>query len=181
MKSIPLQYSFIALMALAPLFACNDDDKKPETDPNTGVVFSTQGDQVGRPGLNIVFIGEQDKDLFNATKPSQMAGLFKTTIKNKLLSLNPNYTTNVLGLNVDQFSGALATDVLNVSLTGKTTYYDGTTALTGRTLDDDVIDGNFTLIFGGPTGSENPQLTSDHVDHNDKEFLPAFPYEANPW
>jgi len=75
----------------------------------------------------------------------------------------------------------LATDVLNVSTTGTTTYYDGTNVLTGRKLDDDVIDVSLILIFGGPSGTANPQLTSDHVDHNDKAFLTSFPYEASPW
>lgn len=179
MKSI--HYNLMALLIMATLSSCNNDNDNHQSDPNAGVVFSKQGDQVGRPGLNVVFIGEKDKDLFNTTKPAQMAGLFKTKIQNKLLQLNPDYSTNLLGLTADQFAGALATDVLNVSLTGKTTYYDGTLALTGRTLGDDVIDDSFTLIFGGPTGKDKPGLTSDHVDQNDKPFLTSFPYEASPW
>ncbi|PZP47598.1 MAG: hypothetical protein DI598_10830 [Pseudopedobacter saltans] len=55
------------------------------------------------------------------------------------------------------------------------------TYLTGRNLTDDVIDDNFTLIFGGPNGTAKPGLTSDHVDHNDKDFSNTFPYEASPW
>ena len=76
--------------------------------------------------------------------------------------------------------GVLSTDVLNASTTGKTTFYDGTNVLTGRALADDVIDVELTLIFGGPAGTANPGLTSDHVDHNDVPFLTEFPYLAQP-
>jgi hypothetical protein len=109
-----------------------------------------------------------------------MSGLFLAKFKNRLLALNPGYTTNLLGLNADQFSGALVTDVLNASTTGVTTFFDGTNVLTGRALADDVIDVELILIFGGPAGTANPGLTSDHVDVNDKTFLNSFPYLATP-
>jgi hypothetical protein len=62
-----------------------------------------------------------------------------------------------------------------------TSFYDGTNVLTGRKLDDDVIDVELTLIFGGANGMSNPGLTSDQVNANDKAFLTTFPYLANPW
>ncbi|MEZ5023743.1 MAG: DUF4331 family protein [Chitinophagales bacterium] len=43
---------------------------------------------------------------------------------------------------------------------------------------DDVIDVELLLIFGGPAGTSNPQLTSDNVSANDKVFLMTFPYLA---
>jgi hypothetical protein len=98
-----------------------------------------------------------------------------------LLALNPAYTTNALTLTADQFTGVLATDVLGVATTGKTTFFDGTNVLTGRALADDVIDTELLLIFGGPQGADNPQLTSDHVDANDKAFTVAFPYMGAAW
>ena len=52
--------------------------------------------------------------------------------------------------------------------------------LTGRALGDDVIDVELALIFGGPDGSANPTLTSDHVNANDVPFLTDFPYLAQP-
>jgi hypothetical protein len=70
---------------------------------------------------------------------------------------------------------------LNVSKTGKTTFFDGTNVLTGRALADDVIDVELLLIFGGTDGKANPGLTSDHVDKNDKDFGTAFPYLATAW
>ena len=78
------------------------------------------------------------------------------------------------------FTGLLATDVLNVSTTGKTTFFDGTNVLTGRALDDDVIDTELLLIFGGTKGTDNPGLTSDHVHANDVAFSTTFPYLAQP-
>lgn len=173
---------YSTLLALVVGFtACHKDHDSTPTDPNKGNTFTIQGDQVARPGLNIVFISSAEHDKFNQTEPSQMASIFGAEIKAKLLSLNPDYTTNKIGLTADQFAGALSTDVLNVSLNGPTTFYDGTHVLTGRNLTDDVIDDNFTLIFGGPNGTEKPGLTSDHVDHNDKDFSNTFPYEASPW
>lgn len=64
---------------------------------------------------------------------------------------------------------------------GTTTFFDGTNVLTGRALADDVISVELLLIFGGPDGSKNPQLTDDHVDANDKPFSSSFPWLASPW
>jgi hypothetical protein len=178
-----LLYPAIMLLALNfILSACKKQEAVTQSsDPNTGKVFAVAGDQVGRPGIATVFVNTPDKDNFNVTIPSVMNAAYQPKFQTKLLALNPGYTTNILGLSAAQFTGVLATDVLNVSTTGKTTYFDGTNVLTGRMLNDDVIDISLTLVFGGPNGKANPTLTSDHVDHNDKPFLPAFPYEAAPW
>jgi hypothetical protein len=144
-------------------------------------VYYEQADQVGRPAINTVFIPASGKDSFNTTIPSQMPALFTNDMKTSLLTLNPNYTTNLLGLTSDQFIGVVSTDVLNAATKGVTSFYNGTQVLTGRNLSDDVIDVELTLVFGGPTGGDNPGLTSDHVNGNDKPFLAAFPYEASPW
>src|SRR5438034_7053228 len=116
---------------------------------------------MARPAINTVFVSSADKDVFNTTTPSAMPGLFADKFKTKLLALNPGYTTNLLGLTADQFSGVLVSDVLNASTTAPTTFYDGTNVLTGRALGDDVIDVELTLIFGGPSGTANAGLTSD--------------------
>ena len=153
--------------------ACDKDDDKTTT------YYQTQ-DQMARPAINTVFVSAADKDVFNTTVPSMMNGLFASKFKSKLLALNAGYTTNLLGLNAEQFTGVLVTDVLNASTTAPTSFYDGTNVLTGRALADDVIDVELTLIFGGPTGASNPGLTSDHVNANDKAFSTTFPYLANP-
>lgn len=159
--------------------ACSKSSYTPPAP--TPVVYYDQADQVGRPAINTVFIPASAKDSFNTTIPTLMSGRFTSEMKNSLLTLNPGFTTNLLGLTADQFIGVLSTDVLNVSTKGVTSFYNGSQVLTGRTLSDDVIDVELILLFGGPNGAGNPGLTSDHVNGNDKPFLASFPYEASPW
>lgn len=169
----------MAMVSVIVLFsAC----KKDTTTANVfaGVTYQTE-DQMARPAINTVFNAAADKDAFNTTIPSAMGAAFQAKFQAKLLGLNAGYTTNALGQTAAVFSGLLATDVLNVSTTGTTTFFDGTNVLTGRALGDDVIDTELLLIFGGTTGASNPGLTSDHVSANDKTFLTTFPYLASPW
>ena len=170
---IKISLSLVTISIIA--FACKKNDDA------TATVYYEQQDQMARPAINTVFVDAAAKDSFNTTVPSQMAGSFTNKFKNRLLALNAGYTTNALGMDATAFSGALVTDVLNVSTTGVTTFFDGTNVLTGRKLDDDVINVELLLIFGGPTGASNPALTNDHVDANDKAFLASFPYLATPW
>lgn len=165
----------VALVSLVFISSCKEDDMDPED------VSYTLSDQMGRPAINTVFNGtDADKDAFNNTVPSQMAANFQSSFQSRLLALNPGYTTNALGLDAATFTGVLATDVLNLATSGTTTFFDGTNVLTGRALADDVISVELLLIFGGPTGADNPGLTDDHVDANDKAFLSSFPYLATP-
>lgn len=156
--------------------SCKKDDA-----PVTAPVYYQGGDQMARPAINTVFVDAAAKDSFNAAIPSQMSGLFLNKFKARLAALNPGYTTNALGQNAAALTGLLVTDVLNVSTTGTTTFFDGTNVLTGRTLADDVIDVELILLFGGPDGKANPGLTSDNVAANDKAFSTSFPYLASPW
>lgn len=176
-----MKFNFIYLAGLAviALGSCKKDNIA-SADPNQGVTFAVAGDQAARPGIATVFVGAEDKDKFNVTLPSVMSAAFQSKFQTRLMALNPNYSTNALGQSAAQFSGLLATDVLNVSTAGKTTFFDGTNILTGRTLADDVIDVELLLIFGGPAGTSNPGLTSDNVGANDKMFSSTFPYLATP-
>lgn len=170
--------SFIGLLAFAALLAsCGDDDTDMTIENNDRY---TQEDQMGRPAINTVFVDAADKDDFNVTTPSNMGSEYASKFEARLLALNAGYTTNALGMDAATFTGALATDVLTVSTTGTTTFFDGTNVLTGRALADDVISTELLLIFGGPDGSENPALSDDNVDANDKAFLSSFPYLAAP-
>lgn len=179
--------SMIALLTLSirVLSSC-DKDNDPLVAPDTAnidkVTFGKYGnngpvfiqkDQMARPAINTVFVPSDKKDEFNVTIPSEMGAVFSQTFINTLL--NFGYTTNILGLDAAGFAGVLATDVLNVNLNAASAFG----ALNGRTLADDVIDTELTLIFGGADGTANPGLTSDGVDANDKAFLPYFPYLAN--
>ncbi|AWG22539.1 hypothetical protein FFWV33_13880 [Flavobacterium faecale] len=173
----------LALVSAVGAVSC---DKNDNNDNATAAVdFSgtyTQQDQMGRPAINTVFVASgQPKDDFNGTIPSEMGAKYRSVFKTRLLALNSGYTTNALTLNADAFTGVLATDVLGVSTTGKTTFFDGTNVLTGRALGDDVIDTELLLIFGGPNGTANAGLTKDNVNKNDKDFTAAFPYLATAW
>lgn len=175
----------IALLVAFSAYNCNDNDNdmKPMTIDFAGTYV--QEDQMGRPAVNTVFVSSNSKDAFNMTVPSQQNDMFQSMFQTNLEALSPAYAnpgdTNALGLDSATFTGLLATDVLNVSLDGTTTFYDGTNVLTGRALADDVITVELLLIFGGEDFSENPGLSNDNVDANDKPFLPSFPYLASPW
>lgn len=170
--------AFPVLFIFCFVFVGCDKDKNPADNFDTSGTYM-QKDQMGRPGINTVFIGAARKDEFNLTAPAAMNASFKTDFVNKLTAFG--YTSNALGMTKDQFATALVTDVLNVKMSGTTTFFDGTNVLTGRKLDDDVIDTELLLIFGGPTGTSNPGLTKDNVNANDKAFLTTFPYLASAW
>ncbi|MCW2118451.1 DUF4331 domain-containing protein [Flavobacterium sp. 7A] len=173
----------VVLVGAMAAVSCNDNDNNDTA--VTSLDFSgtyVQQDQMGRPAINTVFVASgQPKDDFNATIPSEMGAKYQSVFKTRLLALNGSYTTNALKLDADAFTGVLATDVLGVSTTKTTTFFDGTNVLTGRALGDDVIDTELLLIFGGPTGGSNPGLTKDNVNKNDKDFTVAFPYLATAW
>ena len=177
-------YAIAILVSVTALNCNNDDDINISTEPNFSGTY-TQEDQMGRPAVNTVFVSSGMKDAFNTTIPSEQGAAFQTMFQNNLEGLSPAYNAptdaNALTLTSAQFTGLLATDVLNVSLDGTTTFYDGTNVLTGRALADDVITVELLLIFGGEDFSENPGLSNDNVDANDKAFLSSFPYLASPW
>ncbi|AOW19822.1 DUF4331 family protein [Urechidicola croceus] len=181
------KYSILAIFVSLVTISCSDDDDNVymmPTEPDFSGNYS-QADQMGRPAVNTVFVSSESKDMFNTTIPSQQATNFQSMFQTNLEALSPAYTnpgdTNALGLDSATFTGLLATDVLNVSLDGTTTFYDGTNVLTGRALADDVITVELLLIFGGEDFTENPTLSNDNVDANDKEFSTSFPYLASPW
>ena len=194
MKTIKILLSAVLISAMT--FSCSSDDDNNTiptgsgsgnggtTAPDFSGTFA-QEDQMGRPAINTVFVSTGNKDTFNETIPSNQNAAFQANFESKLLALNAGYTTNALGQDAATFTGLLATDVLGVSKTGATTFFDGSTmpatVLTGRALADDVINVELLLIFGGPMGADNPGLTNDNVDANDKAFLTSFPYLAAPF
>lgn len=169
---------FFLVMLMPVLCLMTGCDKKGTNDNfDTSGTFM-QNDQMARPAINTVFVGSARKNEFNTTVPSAMNAAFNAQFQNVLTGFG--YTQNALGQDKAAFAGLLVTDVLNVKMNGTTTFFDGVNVLTGRTLADDVIDVELLLIFGGPTGTSNPGLTSDHVNGNDKAFLSTFPYLASP-
>ncbi|MBP8116032.1 MAG: DUF4331 family protein [Chitinophagaceae bacterium] len=192
-----IRFNKLSILAVAALgfvlVSCDKDDVPGDTFDTSGTF--TQNDQMGRPAVNTVFNGSADKNTFNVTTPSAMGAIFAPKFLNNLVALDAaikandptyvQYSTNGLMQTAQQLTTFLATDVLNVKMTGPTTFYDGTNVLTGRNLTDDVIDIELTLIFGGPnalTGSPNNlKLISDNVGGNDKPFLTTFPFLAAPF
>jgi hypothetical protein len=168
------------LAALAILTIVGSSCSKSSSTPAT-VTYYMGGDAIGRPAINTVFVTTGSKDSFNNTIPSVMEAAWQPKFQTQLMALNPGFTTDALGQTASQFTGLLATDVLNVSVSGTTTFFDGTNVLTGRNLSDDVIHTELLLIFGGSDGSANPTLSNDNVPANDKPFLSTFPYLASPW
>lgn len=138
---------------------------------------------------------------FQPVFEAQLEGLHD--VYANLLGLDPeavNYEPNILGdiLNGPEndgtmenpvtaavLTGVLANDVLEVAPDAPTTYFnpgsgapnfEGAVGLTGRTLQDDVIDVSLILLFGGSDGArfsgqdtdgdgeaDLPRLTSDGV------------------
>jgi hypothetical protein len=177
-----LKYILLLLSFITLAISCGDDDDVSSTD-FSGVY--SQEDQMGRPAINTVFIPASEKDNFNTTLPADQAAAYEATIEAGLVALSPAYANagdaNALGFTAPAFANVLATDVLSVSLDGPTTFFDGTNVLTGRNLSDDVISTELLLIFGGEDGTENPGLSDDNVDANDRTFLTSFPYLAAPF
>ena len=181
MKTNNFKIIALSLVATAFFASCNNDDEETTQQVEFSGTY-VQRDQMARPAINTVFIASgTPKDAFNTTTPSTMGAAYQSVFQSRLLALNPAYTTNALGQTAAQFTGLLATDVLGVAKTGTTTFFDGTNVLTGRALADDVIDVELLLIFGGPNGMANGNLTSDNVDANDKTFSTSFPYLATAW
>lgn len=182
MKTQKYKIVTMSLIFASALFV-SCDDNKDSTDASLDFSGTyVMQDQMARPAIGTVFIAAgSPRDAFNSTIVSAMGPAYKSVFKSRLMALNAGYTTNALGQTADDFTGLLATDVLNVKKTGTTTFFDGTNVLTGRALADDVIDVELLLIFGGPTGASNPGLTKDNVGANDKAFTTAFPYLASAW
>jgi len=181
----------LALAAIS--FNCsNDDDFTPpnngggNNEPDFSGVYAQQ-DQMGRPAVNTVFVSSSSKNMFNTTIPTQQSAAFQSMFQTNLEALSPAFANpgdmNALGQDSAAFTTLLATDVLNLSLDGETTFYNPNSGalLTGRALADDVITVELLLIFGGEDFTENPTLSNDNVDANDKPFLTSFPYLAAPW
>lgn len=181
MKTNKFRIIALSILTTVAFTSCDSNDDTPEAAVDFSGTY-VQKDQMARPAINTVFIASgTPKDTFNSTIPSAMGAAYQSIFQTRLLALNSGYTTNALGQTAAQLTGLLATDVLGVAKTGTTTFFDGPNVLTGRALADDVIDVELLLIFGGPAGTSNATLTSDHVNTNDKTFSASFPYLATSW
>lgn len=141
-------------------------------------------DQMGRPAVNLFFNKRGYRDSLNITLPHIMKDKFQDIFADKIKLMDSTYTTNVLGLDAEAMAAMFSEDVLWVSESGPTTFYNGTQIMTGRALGEDVMDAMLLWIFGGPDGTKNsidPLLIQDGVYENDASFLNEFPYLAPPF
>ncbi len=187
MKITPIIYTALIALFLASCSLNEDagvnrniDEVVVGFDGSFGIV-----DRIGRPSISTALINGNRKETFNTTITEDLNATFKDEIEAEIIRVSPEFNldtdTNLLGQTAEVLADLLATDVLNVNLTGTTTFFDGTNILTGRTLADDVMDTELLLLFGGSDGAQNPTLATDFVDSNDRDFSPSFPYLPTPW
>lgn len=185
----------LAFTAVATLtVSCgNDDDVITSGQATTDFSGTfTQQDQMGRPGINTVFTPTAaDENMFNTTIPANGIAMFQPTFQSRIeayyaaysntAGTTLTYETNILGLDLPTLTTALALDVLQVAPDAPTSYFDPTTGvpLTGRTIEDDVIDVSLILLFGGSTGdrfTSPTNLVSDNVSQEPGTSQSTFPY-----
>ncbi|AGC78452.1 uncharacterized protein DUF4331 [Nonlabens dokdonensis] len=178
----------VAIAATLTVSCDNDDDftGEPVTTDFTGT-FTTQ-DQMGRPGINTVLSGsDANKNNFNVTTPetqlAQFSGIFNNTLVAYYNAYGASFENNILGLDQGQTTAVLSLDVLQVAQNAPTSYFTDTSSfLTGRRLEDDVIDVSLIVLFGGNTGARfdgmngTPNLVSDNVGLEPGVTSTTFPY-----
>ena len=183
------------------------DDDMQMMEPDFSGTFS-QVDFMGRPGINTVLSATGEiKDMHNQAVPAEMAAIFQPGFQEQLEALHdayaialgadpadinyePNILSGILGFDVtaEILTTVLANDVLEIAPNAQTTYFDGTVpiGLTGRTLEDDVIDISLILLFGGENGARFngegglPQLVTDGVPLTAENITTTFPYIGAP-
>jgi hypothetical protein len=159
------------------------------SNPNTGTIkvwvsSSKNGariDRMGIPTINTALIPSAQKDAFNLASPVNDAANYRATAQATIESLRKvvdglfNGPTTQDGgplgyLFPNQLAAALIPDVVTIDFSKPLVFPNG------RRLQDDVIDAALGLVLnrGGAAG------ISDGVDANDKAFLSAFPYLAEP-
>ncbi|MDQ6785934.1 MAG: DUF4331 domain-containing protein [Acidobacteriota bacterium] len=134
-------------------------------------------DRDGNPLVNNGLIPAPRKDEYNAASTEDDAkGRFKDDIIKSLKAFNTDDAHIAMLAKVAVEKG----DILRLDLSvpnkgsgGGTNKDGGFGKMGGRRLQDDVVDGTFTIINNGkPLG--------DKVDGNDKPFLNQFPFVAKP-
>ncbi len=136
-----------------------------------------QVDRMGRPAINTVFIPKVKKNLMNSTSPSTDQANFLSDVTGVLRALDSRTTA----AEADGLGKVLLPDTLTADLSKPTGFVNPNPPplLNGRNLPDDVIDVELQVITGLLFGRA-PAIKGDGVNSNDKPFLNAFPYLAEP-
>jgi hypothetical protein len=146
----------------------------------TTVKGSTVIDRMGKPALATVFMnpfgGTDQKDPYNMTAPASDVATWGGQFTAVLDVFNATATAEAV-------TGLLLPDVLQLDVKnlGKSTgtSFTGDKAgniLNGRTLAEDVIDLELSVVTGGLEG--HAVIPTDDVDANDAAFPGTFPYLA---
>lgn len=150
----------------------------------TWVSSSKNGARIDRmaiPAINTALIPSASKDAFNAASPINDAATFRAAAQASVEGLRKavdglfNGPTTQDGgplgyLSPSQVAAALIPDVVTIDFSKPLQFPNG------RRLQDDVIDADLGIVLnrGAAAG------ISDGVNSNDKAFLSAFPYLAEP-
>jgi hypothetical protein len=136
-------------------------------------------DRMAIPAINTALIPSAQKDAFNAAHPINDARDFQPAAINTVRTLR-GVVDGLFGvrqdggplgnLTAEQVGAALVPDVVTIDFSRPLQFPNG------RRLQDDVIDAALGVVLnrGGAAG------ISDGVNANDKAFLGAFPYLAEP-
>ena len=126
--------------------------------------------RLGNPAIKVIFVPEELKDLYNATKPHEKVAMWTNVLVNSLRG--PQFSLKES--EVQRLAGLFAPDVLHLDLAKPVKFPNG------RWLDDDAID----IIFTSNLDTDLPILYRrgelDGVNHNDVPFSNDFPYLAPP-
>ena len=138
-----------------------------------GTTFSGPAlkDQMGRPAINTVFVGDDRKDEFNATPPDKMRTAFGQLFVDDLVMLSGLDGSGYTQQQAQTIANVLLPDILTVDTASHAGF------LNGRQPSNDVIDAELALITGG-SGGGTPVLSSDCIGSNDVALPSSFPYLA---
>jgi hypothetical protein len=162
-----------------------------------------QVSRLGLPLINEALIGLQDKDLYNRSSPDKDFGNFKDYFLNPVLvrdaeavgiysalgvpqstvdSLKSNRTDIIDAINLKSLGYNIPTwatgDVLRVATNVDSKFPNGR-QIPGAAPNQEQVDITDAILTLVVSGGAIP--VSDGVNHNDKNFLTTFPWQALPW
>ncbi|HXH23435.1 MAG TPA: DUF4331 family protein [Dehalococcoidia bacterium] len=176
--------NILAIVIEAPVTAVTGAANANTGTIRTWVSTTRDGQRIDRmaiPAINTALIPSAQKDAFNAGNPINDATAFRpaalatiNTLRgavDRLFGPSSPQNGGPLGpLNSEQVAAALIPDVVTINFAQALQFPNG------RRLQDDVVDAALGVVLnrGGAAG------VSDGVNANDRAFLPAFPYLAEP-
>src|SRR5438552_2707491 len=173
------------------------DNIGPRSTPNYDALAAAAVHTLDKDGGAKVFAGQRDDPFFvDLGSVFDLAGLRPLNQAHALKLDKANGVDGVSGYNVHSI--ALQVPISSLTANGKApTGPDDPNSMgvlggdsagfpNGRRLADDVLDVELRALAGGtpftPDFNKAPNnVLGDGVDHNDKPFMTAFPYEATPW